>query len=352
MKSCLLEHTNNFLAKHPLGCIAACGDFNLSDVCWVSYHGASNYYNDIVDSFAHFNGIQLVESPTHVSQNIIDLFICNKPQFCSLDVLSEKFSSDHYPITMCKSLQHDRMMTAGSDIEYFSKSNFNPDIFNENMYSDESLLSTYYFMNSVDFYNNWYSLLPSAVQASTQRKRKKRKNLPFHFSSQSLHISNQIETEKRRLGQIGDEASMKLLTLQEDISQPIALDKILFVSLFNTLSTNDSFKQFKQLSGVSPIPPEVFLGNAKASDDKAKAELFNEFLSSVYQEECFKFTPASSDGNCDFYLDKLSLSTNYIEELLLKISKSSSPTDDIIPPFILKTCASNIDFLPLFCLTK
>ena len=114
---------------------------------------------------------------------------------------------------MCTSLQHDKTITAGSDIEDFLKSSFNPDIFNENMRSNESLLNTYYLTNSVDFYYNWYSLLTSAVQASTQRKRNKLKNLPFCFSSHSVHISNQNETEKRRLAQIGDETSIKILTL-------------------------------------------------------------------------------------------------------------------------------------------
>ena len=67
--------------------------------------------------------------------------------------------------------------------------------------------------------------------------------------------------------QIGDETSIKLLTLQEDISQSIELDKILLVSNFNALSTNDFFKLLKQLSGVLPIHTEVYLGNAKSSDD-------------------------------------------------------------------------------------
>ena len=128
----------------------------------------------------------------------------------------------------------------------------------------------------------------------------------------------------KRLAQIGDETSIKLLTLQEDISKSIEVDKILLVSTFNALSTNDSFKLLKEPSGISPIPPKVYLGNAKASDEKAKAELFNEFLSSVYQEEWFKSTPASNDGNCNFYLDELSFSTKYIEALLLKVPESSS----------------------------
>ena len=122
---------------------------------------------------------------------------------------------------------------------------------------DQSFLSTYYLMTSVDFYNNWYSLLTSAVQASTMSKRNKRRTLPF-FSSHFVHISNQIEIEKRRLAQIGDETSIELLTLPEDISQSIELDKILLVSTCNTLSTNDSFKLLKQLSGVLPITPEVY----------------------------------------------------------------------------------------------
>ena len=118
----------------------------------------------------------------------------------------------------------------------------------------------------------------------------------------------------------------------------------MLVSTFNTLGTNDSFKLLKQLSGVSPIPPKFYLGNAKASDDQAKAEvqLFNEFLSSVYQEEWFQFTLATNHGNCDFYFHELSFSTNYIEELLLKVLENSSPAADNISPFILKTGASII----------
>ena len=120
--------------------------------------------------------------------------------------------------------------------------------------------------------------------------------------------------------------------------------KFSFFSIFITLSTNDSFKLLKQLSAFLPIPPEFYLGNAKASDDNAKAELFNEFLSSVYQEEWFKFTPASNDENCDFYLNELSFSTIYIEELLIKLPESSYPAADNIPPFILKTGASIIAY--------
>ena len=90
----------------------------------------------------------------------------------------------------------------------------------------------------------------------------------------------------------------------------------------------------------------------KASDDKAKAELFNEYLSSVYQIKWVKFTPASIDGNCDFFLDEISFSTNYTEELLLNLPESSSPAAEHIPPFILKIGASNIAPLPVFCLPK
>ena len=207
------------------------------------------------------------------------------------------------------------------------------------MHSDESLLSTYYLKSSVDFYNNWYSTI---VKASTQRKRNKRKSFPFYFSCHFVQISNQIETQKRRLAQNGDETSIKLLTLQENISQYLEFDKNLLASTFNTLSSNHAFKLFKQLSGVLPIPPEVYLGNAMASDDNAKAELFNEFLLSVYQEEWFKFTTALNDRNCKFCLDEVSFSTNYIEELLLKAPESSSSAADIIPPLILKTSASII----------
>ena len=135
-----------------------------------------------------------------------------------------------------------------------------------------------------------------------------------------MHILNQIEPEKRRLAQIGDKASMKLLRLQEDVSQSIELDKVLTFSTFITLSTIDFLKILK----------------AKTSDKKAKAELFDEFLSSVYQEEWFKYTPASNDESCYFYLDEFPFSTDYIEELWLKAPESRSPAADNVPPFFKK----------------
>ena len=198
--------------------------------------------------------------------------MCIKPQLRSIDVLSEKLSSDHCPITMCISLQHDKTMTAGSDIEFFSKFSFNPDIFNETMRSDESLLSTYYIVNSVDFYNNWYSFLTSAVQASTQRKRNKRRNLPFLFSSHSVRISNQIETKKRRLVQIGDETSMKLLTLQEDISQSIELDKICLFLLLILLALMILSNYLKSSLGFCLYLPRFTLATPRPQMTRLKQD--------------------------------------------------------------------------------
>lgn len=79
------------------------GDFNAPDVNWVSLCGHTTFSSNLCDFIFDFNLSQLVNVPTHVKGNILELVIVKSEELISnLSVHSTNqpwFSSDHYMIS-------------------------------------------------------------------------------------------------------------------------------------------------------------------------------------------------------------------------------------------------------------
>ena len=99
LNPCILSYTSRFAARHPDGFTCICGDFNSPDICWTSYTACSDYSKSIIDLFEQFKGVQLVVNSIHVNGNILDIFVTNCQNLCSVSVLSSTFCSDHYPVS-------------------------------------------------------------------------------------------------------------------------------------------------------------------------------------------------------------------------------------------------------------
>ena len=138
--------------------------------------------------------------------------------------------------------------------------------------------------------------------------------LPFYFSSNSVHLSNKVSTEKRKLAKFNLLYSTLLSELQRDLNNSIELDKITLLSSFHSLDTNDCFKILHKLSGSTPIPSVVKLGASCASTDNTKADLFNNFFCSVYKSETFTYNGCSD--NTSINLRELSFGESDVNSLL------------------------------------
>ena len=100
---------------------------------------------------------------------------------------------------------------------------------------------------------------------SVKVKRKKRQLLPFYFSIHSVHVTNMVATEKRRLKSVGLLSSHKLGDLQATLMESVELDKLTLISNFETLDTNNCYKFLKNLSGGGMLPAEITYMSVKAS---------------------------------------------------------------------------------------
>ena len=78
------------------------GDFNLPDVCWSSLIGQSPFSNSFCDFVYEHNFSQLVDCPTHVKGNILDLVFTTSESIIS-DLLVTRphalISTDHHTVS-------------------------------------------------------------------------------------------------------------------------------------------------------------------------------------------------------------------------------------------------------------
>ena len=190
-------------------------------------------------------------------------------------------------------------------------------------------------MIPTDFYLAWYDAMIKSVQTSICLKRKKRFMLPFYFSRHSVHLSNKVSTEKRKLAKFNLLYSTLLSVLQGDLNNSIELDKITLLSFFHSLDTNDRrLKLLHKLSGSTPIPSVVKLGASCASTDNTEADLFYNFFCSVYKSETFTYNGCSD--NTSINLRELSFGESDVNSLLKKVPDTTAVATDGIPPFVLK----------------
>ena len=83
------------------------GDFNLPGVCWSSLIGQSPFSNSFCDFVYEHNFSQLVECPTHVKSNILDLVLTTSESIISDLVVTEPhalISTDHHTVSF--NIQH------------------------------------------------------------------------------------------------------------------------------------------------------------------------------------------------------------------------------------------------------
>ena len=107
-KQSLIAYLDNLLAN-PVPLILM-GDFNVPDINWAILSGLSTFSKQLCDLVFHYNLSQIVNCPTHIGGNILDLIFTNcENTISSLTVQSDTIhpvTSDHYLISLTLSYYH------------------------------------------------------------------------------------------------------------------------------------------------------------------------------------------------------------------------------------------------------
>ena len=285
--------------------------------------------------------------PTHRSEHILDLVFAADDT--AVTVANVNFISDHYPITFDLVLELP-VIRGSSSVPVYSKSSFSELCFWWNL----SFLHSYCVWRNLNeiTVGDWYCL-NYALMSSISLKRKRRRELPYYYSSHSIHLLNQQSTITRRLQRqwtLKDALDLKRVKL--DVTRSIELDETLLLSELGP--TSNCFRLLRSIKN-KPMPSRMKWHDNVAFSDSDKAELFNSYLASVYSDtgsiDAVPSEPSNRSAGSTILLQDVPLSVDRVEKLLCKVDDDSTHSSDQVPPFVLQSQSSNISisvFL-LFC---
>ena len=307
------------------------GDFNFRKACWDTGSSTLSDEQSLIDFLCvETSLVQIIDSPTHKSGNILDLAFFSHEHKWSYTVL-ERDMSDHSPVILIT----DVVMTLENHETQFSFAQFNYSLFKEVLVMNRALAESCHSQNPF-FLFQWFQLLDHAMQLSLPRKRQKRLQLPFFYSSQTVHQINKLRSAERRSA-----PTAILQKLSSDIATLIEMDKTVILRNFTTYITHDAFALLRKLNNNASYPSTMTYGSLSVNNTLAKADLFNRFFCSVYIESNEETVLPQAD-NPSIFLSDLCFSVEIIQKYLENVPRSNKPAADGIPPVLLNTMSEHL----------
>ena len=213
----------------------------------------------------------LINEPTHIERNTIDLIATSCPDITYSQLC--KSLSYHYPIAIDlpeKTIDHDVV-----SLQQYSKSCF--DITAFNFAHDHLYLLSY--ENRI-----WYDgFMQNSCKLSLTPKRTKRIYYPNFYSSHTVHLINKRNTLLHNIKKnLKCVLVFNFCLIKNEISESVELDKATF---FDTTNLTDIRHCFKHLCSMDifSVYPSVLEGNGcKAHSIVEKANVFNSYFCSVF----------------------------------------------------------------------
>ena len=121
-------------ARSNLTNLIVVGDFNLPDIDWESNHSCHSIDNHFLDMFSNLGLAQIIDKPTHIAGNILDLVLTDN--ICAVGNVNVNSGgsickSNHFPITFNIKLRADKKQSSKREIYNFKRANW--DLINEKL---------------------------------------------------------------------------------------------------------------------------------------------------------------------------------------------------------------------------
>ena len=321
------------------------GDFNLPFTDWTKMCSTSKREMTLLEIFTLMGLFALItDEPTcyqgHTPDNIL---INNESQNLSHCILDQHTAlSDHFPIKI--TLYVNQIVFTNPNKVIYSFNNA------ADIQSFENSWETFPFHLDLasEIVDAFYYHIQLSIPLCFPKKRSKRIQQPFYYSSLSMHCLNKMNTLVRicsknpRANNLG-----KLKRAREDFVQSVEMDKILFIQGSSTTSLTDCFSLFRKLKGSSD-PTIMYLDNSTLQTEIDIPNGFNSFFAENFNSTSFSHLPSNSDSSIRLTDLNHSFHPNTLLELLTKVKPSSNQTFDQIPPALLLSCPCL--FAKLLCL--
>ena len=323
------------------------GDLNAPDIIWSSLSADSDFSNKVCDLIFQYNLNQIVEDSTHIRGNILDVVITNIDESITNLLIQETnnlpIKSDHYLITfeIQKEIPCVNQNNSSTFVLDYNKANFEE----MNNYLLELDLTL-----SDDVECSWSIVKSAILHAITlfvPKIKFKSNNLPKYFTSNIKHQINCIRTlRKKKLRSPTNYNTNRLLEAELCLSKDIAQAKSNYESkLIQDFASHNQpkiYRYIRNLRKSDSLPSSVSYDNNVASEDHARALLFNKFFYSVFTTSNIN-TPSDEevlDTSTTNHIISIDISEDEVFNALIILDPNKATGIDGIGPKILKHCAA------------
>ncbi|XP_068723999.1 uncharacterized protein [Montipora capricornis] len=319
----------------------------MPNINWIEGSGFLNALDlaDFCDFLGDKNLFQLVTEPTR-AHNILDLVIINMEDSISCLEVSKDLSipSDHYTVIFDLQISHWKIKSSLRVVYNFKKGDFD---------SLRTLLKSTSF-NDI-FQNNdietcwstWKQRFIEAVDKCIPKLKLKSANTPPWIDGKVIHSVNKRNTLRRKA------VKNNTTGVWERVKQLRRETKYLIRAKFNGyvqkltssasgLNKNKIWSFFKAKTSKGSIPATVVHNGIKLSSPLDKAEAFNNFFASTFQQPSLSSALPSIHPVTTSLLSDIQLIVPEVLQNLLSLDVSKSAGPDGIPARLLRECAVQI----------
>ena len=318
------------------------GDFNLPDVQWDTLSSTSSSSSTFCDFVFDNSLIQLINHPTHVKGNILDLVLTNSENsIANLTIApaTKWITTDHFEITFqLPQIIHPTPTTSPKYVFDFPKANYDGILSYLFDFDYTSCLQSH----NVEFV--WLTIKNSiytAMDIFIPKVRLRHHQFPCWYTSELRHLSKCLLSSKKRFSKHPTpHLQLKINNLEADYCSKINQAKYNYemhlVQSFAGSCNGKIYDYIRSLSKKTTIPSMVSHDSSSATSDTGKAELFNTFFHSVFTNSPFSLPNMSSLPLPSSCICTLKFSDS---EALSSLDPTKSSGCDNIGPKLLKHCA-------------
>ena len=343
-QSSVLGYLRSLFSSSDHNDVIVVGDFNCPDINWKLLSASSKFSSQLCELIFDLQLSQIIDNPTHVKGNTLDLLITNMANRISDPRIHQDLFtlSDHFPITFSfkatlpKPVNHHPVVSLNySKADYDGMCSFLLDGDFCDCFESSDVESIWSLIK--------YAILTAIAEfvpvASSSRRHS---HLPKWFNQQLRHSLNCLRTLQRRYNSHPTlHLSQKLARSKSQLTQDIKDSKSCYeAQLVNDYVHNRSPKIFSHIRSITlqnQLPPHLFMGSLSAASDEEKANLFNKYFKSVYSPATTCSMPATVTSTSPLSEINISVSDTYYA--LIGLNPSKAPGLDGIGPKVLRSCA-------------
>ena len=224
----IINFLSHVINQNSILTTVICGDVNMPDVNWDTYYSHSSDSVQILNFLINHGFQQLVTLPTHIIGNTLDLIFDNLST-CHISEVGTGITDffDHFLIRFQCSFDNKKTHLSNCNHKVHIPPEFHSYLQLELASSLFSVLSP---ITSENYANDWLENFAQLLSLYYRKKRQKRQNAPFYYSSHTTHLLNVLNTAKQLWEKYPWAINLrKMSAIARDVSLSIELDTAVFV---------------------------------------------------------------------------------------------------------------------------